>query len=97
MDLRERVVSAVEKGGLSRRKAAAHFDVGVSTVIDWVARFRETGSVEPGQMGGHRPKLIRGEHRNWLLERVKDRSLRCRGWAPCGQRFKVKVPIQALE
>ena len=32
LDLRERVVAAVE-GGLSRRQAAALFDVGVSTVI----------------------------------------------------------------
>ena len=43
MDLRERVVDAVERGGLSRRQAAARFGVGVSTVIAWVARFRETG------------------------------------------------------
>lgn len=78
-DLRERVVLAVEEGGLSRRQAAAHFKVGVSTVISWVARFRETGSVEPGQMGGHRQPLIRGEHRAWLLERVKGRDFTLRG------------------
>ena len=28
LDLRERVVAAVDKGGMSRRRAAAHFDVG---------------------------------------------------------------------
>jgi len=78
-DLRERVISAVESGRMSRRKAAAHFDVGVSTVIDWVARFRETGSPAPGQMGGHRPKLISGEYRAWLLERVKDGEFTLRG------------------
>jgi transposase len=78
-DLRERVISAVESGRMSRRKAAAHFDVGISTVIDWVARFRETGSVEPGQMGGHRPKLISGEYRTWLLERVKQGEFTLRG------------------
>ena len=52
-DLRERVVAAVEEGGLSRRRAAAQFGVGISTVIGWVRRLRETGSVAPGQMGGH--------------------------------------------
>ena len=67
MDLRERVVAAVERDGLSRHRAAVRFDLGVSTVIKWVRRFRETGSVAPGQMGGHRPKTIRGEHRDWLL------------------------------
>jgi transposase len=78
-DLRERVISAVETGRMSRRQAAAHFAVGVSTVIDWVARFRETGSVEPGQMGGHRPKLISGDYRSWLLERVKNGDFTLRG------------------
>ena len=63
MDLRERVVAAVEKGGLSCHRAAAQFGLGISTVINWVRRVRETGSVAPGQMGGHKPKAISGEHR----------------------------------
>ena len=71
-DLRERVVAAVEEGGLSRRQAAARFGIGESSAIRWVARYRATGSVEPGQMGGHKPKAIRGEHHDWLVERVKD-------------------------
>ena len=66
MDLRERVVAAVETGGLSCHQAAAQFGVGVSTAIIWVQRLRETGSVAPGQMGGHKPKAISGEHRVWL-------------------------------
>jgi len=71
IDLRERVVSAVESGGLSRHQAAAQFGVGASTAINWVRRRRETGSVAPGQMGGHRRKSISGQHRAWLLERTK--------------------------
>jgi putative transposase len=71
VDLRERVVAAVESGGMSCRGAAAHFGVGVSTAINWVKRLRETGSVAPGQMGGHKPKSISGAHRAWLLERTK--------------------------
>lgn len=70
IDLRERVVAAVEQGGLSRRRAASQFGVGISTAINWVRRVRETGSVAPGQMGGHKPKKIRGEHHAWLLERI---------------------------
>ena len=42
-DLRERVVRAVIKGGLSRHQAAAQFGVGISTAINWVQRFHQTG------------------------------------------------------
>jgi transposase len=59
MDLRERVVAAVETGGLSCHQAAAQFGVGASTAIVWVRRLRETGSVAPGQMGGHKPRQFR--------------------------------------
>jgi len=63
------VVAAVETGGLSCHQAAAQFGVGVSTAINWVRRLRETGSVAPGQMGGHKPKSISGEHRALLGDR----------------------------
>src|SRR2546429_9816414 len=79
MDLRERVVAAVETGGLSCHQAAAQFGVGVSTAIVWVRRLRETGSVAPGQIGGHKPKAISGEHRAWVLERTKARDFTLRG------------------
>ena len=71
IDLRERVVDAVVRDGLSSRQAASRFDVGVSTAIAWVARFRATGSVAPGQMGGHRPRKLSGAWREWLLERCR--------------------------
>ena len=51
-DLRQRVVASVEQEGLSRRQAAARYDIGISTVIRWVVRFRGTGSVSPGKIGG---------------------------------------------
>jgi putative transposase len=79
MDLRERVVGAVERDGLSRRQAAARFGVGVSTVIAWVRLFRETGSVAPGKMGGHRPKKLQGVWRDWLLERCREKDFTLRG------------------
>src|SRR5258708_27593834 len=79
MDLRERVVAAVETGGMSCHRAAAQFGVGVSTAIIWVRRLRETGSVAPAQMGGHTPKAISGEHRAWLLERTKARDFTLHG------------------
>ena len=79
IDLRERVVAAVEEGGQSRRRAAGQFGVGISTAIEWVRRFRETGSVKPGKMGGHKPKKISGAHRDWLLERCQEKEFPLRG------------------
>ncbi|MEH2566036.1 transposase [Bradyrhizobium sp. AZCC 2289] len=52
IDLRERVVGAVIKSGVSCHQAAAQFGVGISTAILWVQRFRKTGSVEPDKIGG---------------------------------------------
>ena len=65
--------------GLSRRQAAERFGVGASTVIRWMQRWRDTGHIEPGQMGGHRPKKIAGGWRTWLLERCRDRAFTLRG------------------
>ena len=79
MDLRERVVAAVKTGGMSCNKAAKQFGIGVSTAINWVRRVRETGSVAPDKIGGYRPKSISGEHRIWLLQRVKHADFTLRG------------------
>lgn len=48
-------------------------------MIKWVCRFRETGSVSPGQMGGHRPRKITGEHRDWLIRRCREKAFTLRG------------------
>ena len=68
-DLRTRVVGAVE-GGMSRRGAASVFGVGISTVINWVRRWRDTGSVAAKAMGGDHSSRLKGE-RAWLLERIE--------------------------
>jgi putative transposase len=72
-------VQAVEQDGLSRRQAADRFGIGIKTAIDWVRRFRETGSVAAKPMGGCRPKKIVGEHRDWLLERCQGQEFTLRG------------------
>src|SRR5436190_145044 len=74
LDLRERVVAAVESGGLSRQQAAARFGVAPSSAIKWVARFRATGSVAPAQMGGYKPRTLRGEHADWLIARCREKD-----------------------
>ena len=70
VDLRKRVVAAIE-GGMSRNQAAKQFGVAISTAIGWMQRMKETGSVAPGQMGGHKPKAISGEHAAWLSQRIR--------------------------
>jgi putative transposase len=79
MDLRERVVAAVERGGLSRRQAAERFGVSYSVAIGWLKRMRETGSVKPGQMGGHKPRKIAGADRDWLMRRCRQAEFTLRG------------------
>jgi putative transposase len=79
MDLRERVVRAIEIEGLSCREAAARFDVAPSTAGNWVRRLRDTGALLPGQIGGHRPPKIAGEHRIWLVERCQAGDFTVRG------------------
>ncbi len=79
LDLRKRAVAAVEREGMSRNAAAHRFGVAVSTVIKWVQRLREKGHVKPGQMGGHKPRAISGEHLEWLIARCRARDFTLRG------------------
>ena len=66
--MRERVVRAVE-GGLSRRQAASLFAVAVSTVVDWVRIWRESGSLA-AKLGGDHSSRLKGERGCWLLARI---------------------------
>ena len=54
IDLRQRVLAALA-GGESTRTVAARFGVAVSSVVKWSQRYRATGSVAPGKMGGSCP------------------------------------------
>src|SRR5438034_8487868 len=77
-DLRKRVVAAIE-GGMSRNRAAKQFGVAISTAINRMKRVDETGSVAPGQMGGHKPKAISGDHAVFLARRVREGGFTLRG------------------
>lgn len=67
-DIRERVVAAVAEGA-STRAVAARFGVAVSSVVKWSQRYRATGSVAPGKMGGHRKRVLE-PHRAFIMERL---------------------------
>lgn len=68
-DLRERVVAAV-LAGESCRSVAVRFGVAISSVVKWSQRYRATGSVSPGKMGGHRKRVLE-PHRAFIIERVR--------------------------
>ena len=67
-DLRERVVAAVLAGD-SCRSVAARFGVAVSSVVKWSHRYRTTGSVAPGKIGGYRKPVLE-PHRAFIVERI---------------------------
>lgn len=67
-DLRERVVRAIEAGE-SCRSVASRFGIAVSSVVKWSQRYRSTGSVAPGKMGGHRKRILE-PHRAFIAERI---------------------------
>src|SRR6266849_9477406 len=65
MDLRERVVAAVETGGLSCHQAAAQYGVGVSTAIVWVLRRTPNGrndTVHPTLADDLQSRVARADH-----------------------------------
>lgn len=68
LDLRERVVGAVNRGQ-SCRSVAKTYDLSVSCVVKWAQRVRTTGSAAPGKIGGHRPVLL-ADHRDFILARL---------------------------
>ena len=74
MDLRNRVVAAVETEGMTRHQAAARFGIAVSSAIKWVARYRKTGTAAPSKIGGYKQKTLRGEHAAWLIQRCQEKD-----------------------
>jgi transposase len=71
MDIRERVMKAIE-GGLSRRKAAARFDIGPATAIRWARRALTTGEVAPSKMGGDRRSQRIEAHAGFILAQIEE-------------------------
>ncbi len=67
-ELRVRVIRFVE-GGASRREAAEQFEVGVSSAIRWVQRFRDEGTCEPMPRGGSTSPLEKYSERILALIR----------------------------
>ena len=71
LDLRERVVAAVE-AGQSCRVVARTFVVSVASVVKWSQRYRTSGSAAAGRVGGRRGYAVARE-REWLLARIAEK------------------------
>ena len=66
LDLRKRLIEEAEATG-SARAAARRYGVSPSCAITLVARWRKTGSLEPGQIGGQKTRKL-AAHVNWRRE-----------------------------
>jgi transposase len=73
VDLRQRIVSAVE-GGMSKAQAARTFSVSLSSVKRYVEKAERGGSLTPGKSPGAAPKLDKKARK--LLEDLKERPYR---------------------
>jgi transposase len=72
MDIRKKVMKAIE-GGMSRRQAAARFDIGPATAVRWAKRVEITGDVAPLRMGGdHRSQRVEA-HAAFILGQLKEK------------------------
>lgn len=71
VDLRTRVLAAIE-GGMSCRQAAARFGVSASSAIRWCARSRETGDATPKPQGGDRRSGRIEAHAGLILAMVRE-------------------------
>jgi transposase len=73
MDLRDRVVRAIEDG-MSCRQAAVRFGVSASSAIRWRALSRRQGDVRPGPLGGDRRSARIEAHSALILELLKNKD-----------------------
>ncbi len=69
------------QAGETIREIAATLRISPSCVSKWRKRQRETGSLAPDQVGGHKPRTLVGERAAWLRARVADGAFTTRGLA----------------
>jgi transposase len=72
-DLRQRVIGAVEAGA-SCRQAAKRYEIGESTAIRWLARWRSTGSSAARPQGGDRRSRRIEAHAVLILGAVEEKG-----------------------
>ncbi len=69
-DLRWRVISEISRG-LSTRKAAEHFNLGISTAGEWYRRYRDNGETT-ARRKGQQPGSKLDKHEAFILGLVEE-------------------------
>lgn len=69
LDLRERIVAAVDRGDRTKAQIAVDFDISERQVYKLLALRREQGTLQPKGHGGGNPGKVEAKHRR-LLERL---------------------------
>lgn len=75
VELRERVVSAYERGEGSYASVGAHFSVGEVTVRRWVHQYRDLGHYRPHKKGGGTPSEVSLRELESILDRLPDANV----------------------
>jgi transposase len=75
LDLRQRVAAACDEGRLSRREIAELYQVGESTIYEWLNRRRETNSLAPFPHAGGRVSDLDASVLSELVEAENDQTL----------------------
>ena len=73
LDLRRRVIRAVEEEGMSRRATATRFGVAPSTVVELVRHWKNTGSCAALAQGGDKRSARVEAHSDEILALVEAR------------------------
>jgi len=73
VDLRRRIIRAVEEEGMSRRSAAVRFGVAPSTAVELVRQWKATGNCEARRQGGDRRSIRIEAHSAQILALVEAR------------------------
>jgi putative transposase len=94
-DLRSHAMARVSSGETIRVIAAA-LRISPSCVSKWSQRLRLTGSVSPGKIGGHKPRVLSGVHADWLRERLSRGPFTLRGLVTELADRGVKVDYRAV-
>ena len=82
MDLRDRVVQAVERDGLSCNQASARYEVAVSTAIDWSTGFVRRAARRPARWAVTDRRSLLESIGSGLCSAAESATSRCAGWSP---------------
>ena len=88
-------MARIEAGETTRAVAAA-LRISPSCVSKWTTLKRRTGSLAPGKVGGHKRRVLSGDHADWLRTRMAASPFTLRGLVAELAERGVKVDTRAV-